>query len=360
MPLQPNLLERFLINRGMVPGLLLDLALPMFQFWTMISAMEIGLFDHLDSDSPLDVPTLAEKTNASERGIERLVQALEPLGYLESSDGRYELSAPAKRSLPVELLPDMVPYFKHSMRAYSDAARAVREAPEDGIYGWEHVQSGEIGRSYQTTMRWLGSQTVDEVVKKIDLPRGAERMLDVGGSHGLYTVAFCEKYPELTGSVLDWEIGLAEARKTLDEHPHMTDRIDLVERDFEKEELPTGYDFAFLGNIIHGIDPEGNRELFQKLGRSTTDRATVAIMDQLEGVSGSTFAREVAALAGVNLFLFSGGRSYSFDRVKGWLSQAGFPHVSRKSLQQPGFSLVIGRRQPPPGWTGAVRSYFKQ
>lgn len=343
MPLQPNFIERFLIKQGLIPGILFDVGMSMFQLWMFIGAMEIGLFEHL-KNGPCDIETLAEKTGASERGIKIMVDALEPLGYLEADNGTYRLSKMAQHSLPVDLLRDMVPFFKYQISEYADVSRAIKEAPEDGICGWEKVQSGEIGRSYQVSMRWLGSQTVDEVVKKVKLPGGARRMLDVGGSHGLYTVAFCRKYPDLRGSVLDWPIGLENARQTLGETRDVADRIDLVERDFETEDLPDGYDFAFLGNIIHGLSPEGNQRLFEKLARATTDSGTVAIMDQLAGVSGSKFARGVAALVGFNLFMFSGGRNYPYEDVKHWLSDVGFTNVTQKSLRQPGFSLIVAQK----------------
>ncbi len=344
MPLQPNFIERLLLRRGTIPGFLGDIAMSTFQFWLMIGAIEVGLFEHL-KEGEHDLATLAEKTGASERGLEVVLRALEPLGYVDSDDGTWRLSKAARRSLPVDDLPDMVPFFVDGqMMAYREVARAIREDPPDGILGWETVKSGEDGRSYQATMRWLASESVDEVVKKVDLPDGAGRMLDVGGSHGLYTIAFCREHPDLEGTILDWPIGLEAARQTLEENPDVAGRIDLVERDFEREELPEGFDFAFLGNIVHGIDPDGNRELFGKLARSTTSRGTVAIVDQFEGVSGSKFARGMAALLGFNLFLFSGGRSYPYEDVKAWLSGAGFPEVSETGLRQPGFSLVVASK----------------
>ncbi len=357
MPLQPNLIERFLIRRGMLPGPLLDLSMSTFQFWAMIGAMELGLFEHLD-EQPLDVEALADRTDASERGIERLVSALEPLGYLDSANGRYRLSSAAERSIPVGEFQKMAPFFKTQLLEMEDAVRGFREAPEDGIIGWEPVQSGKVGRSYQVAMRWLAKQSVDEVVNAVDLPEGTKRMLDVGGGHGLYTVGFCREYPELRGSVLDWPIGLEAAQETLGENPDVADRIDLVECDFQKEELPEGYDVAFLGNIVHGVSPEGNRELFQKLVRATTEHGTVAILDQLAGVPGSKFARGVASLLGLGLFLFTGGRNYEYESLKEWLSEAGFPHVSRQKLNQPGFSLVIARKRPLGGWISSFRQFF--
>ncbi len=343
MPLQPNIIERYLVNRGSIPGPLMDVAIPAFKFWSMIAAMETGFFEALDGKS-CSIEELAEETNCSEEGIENLVKVMEPLGYIKSENGRYELSKAAQRSLPIDLLKDMAPFFKSQMQEYENVAHAIREAPEEGICGWDVVKSGKIGRSYQTTMRWLASTTVDEVVGKIDIPDDAEKMLDVGGSHGLYTLKFCRKYPKLEGTILDWPIGLEEAQTTLDENPDVADRIKLIERDFEQEELPEGHDFAFLGNIIHGIDPEGNRELFQKLSRATTANGTVAILDQVGGVQGSKFARGIAALAGFNLFLFSGGKSYSYNRIKDWFRDAGFTKFDQKKLKQPGFSLVVAQK----------------
>jgi hypothetical protein len=318
----------------------------------MLGAMEIGLFRHL-RDGPADVRTLAARTGASERAIEILVQVLEPLGYLDRKGERYALSR-AGRQLPVDLLDDMVPFLRtQAVIHIGEAGRGIRDAPEGGVFGWERVKDGEVGRGYQATMRWLASGTVDGVVRKIRLPDGPARMLDVGGSHGLYTVAFCRRYPELRGTVLDWAIGLEEAERTLAENPDLADRIDLVERDFETEELPDGYDFAFLGNIIHGVSPEGNRSLFDKLARATTDRGLVAMVDQFAGARGSRFGRATAALIGLNLFLFAGGRAYPVEEVTGWLRDAGFENPALKRLPQPGFSLLVARKGVRPRTLGS-------
>lgn len=353
MPLQPNLIERRLVNRGTIPGVLID-GMAAFQAEAALAAMEMGVFDEL-RDQPLDVETLADRVDAAPEGIGVLLQTLEPSGYVTSNDGTYRLSSAADEWLPDENMDMIATFFKEELRMGLDATEAVREAPEDGIFGWERVQSGELGEAYQETMRWLAQDLIDPVVDAVDLPPDPDRMLDVGGSHGLYTVRFCEKYPGLEGTVLDWEIGLDSARRTLDEHPELAERIDLLNRDFEQEELPDGYDFAFLGQIVHGLSPEDNRELFDKLARATTERGTVAILDQFEDPPStgmlpvdpfdSQLAAGIAASIGFILFLFSGGRSYEYDRLVDWLAEAGFPDVSYEALSQsPGYSLIIARK----------------
>jgi len=131
--------------------------------------------------------------------------------------------------------------------------------------------------------------------------------------------------------------------------------VESEERDFEQEEIPEGYDFAFLGQIVHGLTAEGNQELFEKLARATTDRGTVAILDQVADPPSSSrlpfnpmdssFADGIAALLGFGLFVFTGGRSYPYDDLEAWLADAGFSDVSYRGVRQsPGMSLVIARK----------------
>ncbi len=354
MPLQPNFIERRLISQGKIPGILLDASMAPFTVQAITAAMELGVFDAL-REEPLDVETLANRTGADPEGIEILLRTLVPLGYLTWDGDTCRLTKAAQRSLPEENLPAIGTFLKTQAREGRDATEAVREAPEDGVIGWETVQSGEVGRGYQAMMRWLATDLVDPVVDAVTLPDGAERMLDVGGSHGLYTVRFCEEDPGLYGTVIDWPIGLEAAERTLEQRPEMRERIELVECDFEEEELPEGYDFAFLGQIVHGLTADGNQELFEDLARATTDRGTVAILDQVADPPSSSrlpfnpmdssFADGIAALLGFGLFVFTGGRSYPYDDLETWLVEAGFSEVSYQSIREsPGMSLVVARK----------------
>lgn len=361
MPLKPNVIERRLISKGKIPGLMLDGAVGPWSGQAIAAALETGLVGAV-RDRPMTVPEIAEATGSAERGVEVLVRALVPLGYLEPVDGeagtRYRLTDAADRSLPDRDLQLVGTWFREQAKAAFDGATdAVRKAPEDGVIGWEMVQEGDVGRGYQAQMRWLASDLVEPVVSGITLPDGADRMIDLGGSHGLYTVAFCERNPDLQGRILDWPIGLEEAEKTLDERPEIADRIDLVEGDFEEDdELPGGNDLAFLGNIVHGLDEEGTRELFAKIAEATTDEGMVAIVDQVEDPpsgggllpfdpTDTSFARGISSLVGWGLFVFSGGRSHAYDDLTDWLAEAGFEDARHEPIKEsPGFSLITARR----------------
>ncbi|MFH5832072.1 methyltransferase [Halalkalibaculum sp. DA384] len=345
MPLRPNVIERQLIKWGLIPGLLLDGAIPTFLVSAILGAGEIQLFKTLRQE-PAALEQLARKTGCNERALENLLNVLEPLGYVSKKNDTYSLTKYAKKSIPIDLFSGMVPFIKEqNLLNLQHVNRALKEAPEEGVIGWDSVKDGEIGRSYQVTMRWLARSTVEEVTKKIKLPKGSQKMLDIGGSHGLYCVEMCRKYPELKATVLDWPIGIENAKETLQQETDVADQIDTLEADFFEDEFPEGYDYAFLGNIIHGNRPEQNQALFNRLGEKLTDKGTIGILDQFDNVSGSQFTRATASLIGWNLFLFSNGRAYEVNEVKGWLKRAGFPNSMVKPLRKsPGFTLLVATK----------------
>lgn len=281
------------------------------------------------------------------QGIQVLLTCMVNLGYIHKKDSLYSLSKRVLRSFPIELFPDMISFFRALNEKLNLSTEAVKTNPPGGIMGWDMVKSGAIGNSYQATMRWLGSTMVKEVVSKVKLPVSPQRMLDIGGSHGLYCVEFSRKYPSLKATVLDWAIGLENAKITLTQEEDVAARIDLFECDFEQENLPEEkYDFVFLGNIIHGLNEDANQMLFKKIAAATSNNATVAILDQYSNVKGSPFIKGVASLIGWNLFLFSGGRAYDFEVVKKWLENFGFHSVTLTHLKRsPGFSVIYARKK---------------
>ena len=346
MPLRPNLIERLLIRNGIIPTALLDTGVSMFQASALLTAGDIRLFNHL-KNAPLTLEEISQKTSCSKRGLEVLLTSMINLGYVIKNENYYSLSKAMRRSFPIELFPDMVPFFRAVNEKLNHSTEAVKNNPPGGIMGWDMVKSGLVGKSYQAAMRWLGSSTVKEVVSQIKMPAPPKKMLDIGGSHGLYCVEFCRKYAALKATVLDWPIGLENAKITLTQEKDVAPQIDLFECDFENDNLPPEkYDFVFLGNIIHGLNEDANQVLFKKIANATASNSTIAILDQYSNVKGSPFVKGVASLIGWNLFLFAGGRAYDFDVVKKWLENHGFGSVALTHLSRsPGFSVITARKK---------------
>jgi hypothetical protein len=346
MPLKPNFIERQLINIGIIPTVLLDAGVSLFQGSALLTAGDIRLFNHLKNTS-LTLEEIGQKTNCSLQGLHVLLNSMMNIGYINRKGNKYSLTKAMRRSFPIDLFPEMVPFFRALNDNLNNATEAVKSNPPGGLVGYDMMKDGEVATSFQVAMRWLGASTVKEVVSRIKLPISPKRMLDIGGSHGLYCVEFCRKYPDLKATVLDWAIGLENARITLAQEADVANRIDLYEADFEKESLPPEkYDFMFLGNIIHGLDEEGNQSLFKRIADATISNGAIAILDQYSNVRGSLFVKGVASLIGWNLFVFAGGRAYDFDVAKQWLEEVGFHSVTLTHLKQsPGFSFITAQKK---------------
>ena len=345
MPLKPNFIERLLINFGIIPTVLLDSGVSLFQASALLTAGDIHLFNHL-KNGPHTLEEISRKTDCSQRGVEILLNSLIPIGYVLKRGKHYSLTTATLRSFPIDLFPDMVLFFRSLNENLNNATQAVKTDPPGGLVGYEMMKDGKVATSFQVAMRWLGSSMVKEVVSRMKLPLSPKRMLDVGGSHGLYCVEFCRKYPDLKATVLDWAVGLDNARITLTQQKDVASRVDLYEADFEKENLPgEKFDFIFLGNIIHGLNEEGNKALLEKIANATTSNGAIAILDQYANVEGSLFVKGVASMIGWNLFAFAGGRAYDFDVVRKWLEEAGFHSVTLTHLRQaPGFSFIKAQK----------------
>jgi hypothetical protein len=186
-----------------------------------------------------------------------------------------------------------------------------------------------------------------KVARRATFPRAARRLLDVGGAHGFYTMALCRKYPLLQGTISDLPAGLASARQTFPLNPDDSGRIELMQGNFNQEELPEGQDVVFLANIVHGQTVENNAELFQKVGRAMERRGVVLILEQVPDVPQTPLGKGIAAIFGLMLYLFSSGQAYPYPTLTGWLEDAGFGDIKRQELRvAPGFSLVSARKRP--------------
>ena len=199
-------------------------------------------------------------------------------------------------------------------------------------------------RIYEEGMIASARITADEVVAKVKLPATARRLLDVGGGHGLYSIKFCRRYPNLSAVVFDLPEALDVARETIT-HEKMHDRVTVIEGDFCVDDVGVGYDVILLFNVVHAYLPEKNIELLRRLSSALNARGLIVILEQLSGKVIGSAARALARLQALNFFNDLGGQTYTFREIASWLVNAGFTNPRRINLRRiPGFGLVLGSK----------------
>ena len=350
MPISPSLAERmlFLLNQG--PGPMLDF-LGAQAFRAVSVAVKLGVFEAL-SGGALAAGQVARRIEGSESGTALLIDALVALGYLKRKGGRYANTRMTAKWLlrgSRTSLAAGIPFFESMVferwSRLDESIRLGQPAMPGSAWLEQWLEQGpDRWRIYQDGMIAIARMAAGEIVAKVPLPRGARRLLDIGGGHGLYSIAFCRRHPELSCTVFDLPQALEVARETI-AFEHMGARVGVQAGDFCVNELGGGYDVALLFNIVHAFLPEQNAGLLQKAARALNPGGLIVINDQIaQGVRGAT-AKAVVSLQALNYLNDLGGRTYGADEIHGWLAKAGFGRPRRIRLRRtPGFALILSRR----------------
>lgn len=93
-------------------------------------------------------------------------------------------------------------------------------------------------------------QATAEVVSSYAWFRDARELLDLGGTHGLYAIAFADKNPELKATLFDFPgvPGLGNAQEHIEEYG-VTGRVTIQEGDFMGGDIGNGYDAVFISHV---------------------------------------------------------------------------------------------------------------
>ncbi len=349
MPIQPNFLEQtlfFTLNLG--PGPVMDIWSGV-AFRIVLAAIRLGVFEVL-ADGPLAADALARRIKTDPRGTTLLLFALESLGYVRQRDGAYTNTAMTAKWM-LRRSANFGPGFEfwannlyELMESLEDSLRTGQ--PPLNLYAWIENQP-ETARAFQEWMVAIARFAADAIVSLVarHMPAAAQRLLDIGGGHAMYAVAFCRRYPNLSATVFDSPRALEAARASI-AAANVADRIMAQEGNFLTDSLGEGYDVALMFNINHGFSAEQNQALLRNTARALRPGGRLIIAEQLAGRAPLPTANATNAILGLTYFHLLGGRLWAYEDMVSWLTVAGFAGLRRiNSSRLPGTSLVIGSRK---------------
>lgn len=336
MPVRPNLVERlalFRLHRAPAPMLdLIDAA----GFEAVSLALDLDVFGALaDADEPLDAGALAERTDADPDGVARLCEFLAVEGYLSSRDGGYALAGMTEAWLldgsPTDLGPFLAFWdelvFPFWQRELETAVRTG--APSQTLYEWLD-ESPERWAVAQAGFRASASLVVDDVVDAVSVPDGAERLIDVGGGHGLFAFELCRRHPDLAATVFDVPGAIATIEEDVPDD--LDGRLTLRSGDYESDDLGSGFDVALLFNVVHAHAPAENVALFERVADALAPGGRLVVLDQWAGSGRSPVGRAALRFVALTYLVTLGADVYSHETVASWLREAGFADVGRTSV----------------------------
>ncbi|MDP9861266.1 MULTISPECIES: methyltransferase [Streptosporangium] len=327
--------------RDQAPGPHLDLIGTM-AFRAAGAAQRLGVFEAL-LDGPLPVTELAARTGTDAGALPVLLDALVSFGYLDRlPDRRYAASPMAAvldRRSPWSYAPALAFWQDLLGELWDGLEETVRTGrPQADFYGWLESRPRTL-REFQAMLDGMATGLAPLVAAAA--PDPGERLLDVGGGHARYSIAFCQAHPRLTATIVDLPEALRGGRARI-ERAGLGGRVTAVPGDVARADLGAGHDTALLFNLCHGFDGPGNRALLARVAAALRPGGTVLILEPFADLPEGTppVAEAFTRAFSLNLAVTQGGRIYSFDEVAGWLAEAGFGRIERHAIDGPSELLV--------------------
>ncbi len=317
------------------PAELLQLSGGYWSACALHAGVKLDLFSHAGTASEL-----AQTTASDERGLEMLLNALTALELMEKEGDRYSATPFAveylSRSSP-RYLGYIIMHHHHLMAGWSRLDESVRSgAPfRERV---SHAGDESERESFEMGMFNLAMLNAPCIVPRIDL-LGRRRLLDLGGGPGTYAIHFCQANPQLTATVYDLPTTRHFAEKTIASFG-LSDRITFQEGDFISDEVPGGFDVAWLSQILHGEGSEGCDVILRRAVAALEPGGMLLVQEFIldDNMDGPLFP----ALFSLNMLLGTPkGCSYSQRQLEAMMTAAGVVSVRRLELNLPNGAGVL-------------------
>ncbi len=181
------------------------------------------------------------------------------------------------------------------------------------------MESADMARHFTLALAGRAKNVAPLLADRLALER-VERILDVGGGTGIYSIALLQKHPHLSAVVLDRSEVLKVAKEMAQQYG-VADRLQLLEGDMFEDPLPEDCQAILLSNILHDWDEPQCRQLVRRAADALPSGGRLLIHDvYLDDDLGGPLA---IALYSAALFTLTEGRAYSQAEYRGWMEEAG-------------------------------------
>ncbi|MBN1382973.1 MAG: methyltransferase domain-containing protein [Deltaproteobacteria bacterium] len=282
----------------------------------LLTGAELDLFT-LCAKEPLSAQQIAEHLGADLRALTVLLDALAAMDLLVKQDGRYQTEPSAAAILDSTSLASILPVILHNVNLWTNWSRLTKKIVDNPVTEWSmpaFIRTMHIGASF----------LAPQIIAQIN-PGNAQRLIDVGGGSGTYTIAFLQASPDMRATLFDLPPVIEMAREMVGK-AGLTDRVTLMPGDFHKDPLPGGHDLAFVSAIIHQNSPEENLAMFRNIFTALDPGGRIVVRDHIMNPE-RTRPRGGAFFAVNMLVATKGGGTYTEEEVSGALREAGFERM---------------------------------
>ncbi|WP_284614719.1 methyltransferase [Aquabacterium humicola] len=334
----------------LTPDHLLQTGLAFFKSKTVLSAVELGLFDAL-ADGPLTAEQLRERLQLHPRAVPDFTDALVALGLLER-EGDGPLAAyrntPETQAFAVRRDPRYVGGILEMANArlypfWGDLTNALRTGqPQNEV---RHGGASMFAKLYEdparleqfmAAMSGISAGNFQLLAEKFDWA-SVRTMADVGGATAQLSRILAKRHPHLWCTSLD----LPEVTKIAQRHidaDGLTHRVGAWPLDFFADPFPT-VDVITMGMVLHDWNLEKKLALMRKAYDALPDGGCLIAIDNL--IDDQRRTNDFGLLMSLNMLIeFGDAFDYSGADFDGWAKEVGFTRTEVIPLAGPGAAAV--------------------
>ncbi len=315
----------------------------------LLTANKLGIFESL-AGGPRELDFIAKRLRADVKGTRILLDTLVALEYVRKGDGLYENE------------PDTARYMTRASDQYI-GTRLIHTY--EGLGRWlrleDMVRHGQNYKNKLPEFQKSGTQlkkTTKEFTLGLDQSsresavlaadmlnlKGVRTLLDLGGGAGTYSTAFARKWPSLKATVFELPVP-AKVAKQQAKKRGMQERVSVKIGDFLLDDIGSeNYDAVFLSNIVHNLSPKDNLKVLKKSWRALRNGGRIFIKDMMPNDRrNGPYYPLIFALT--MLMFTDAGDTYKESEVTGWLREAGFARISKRTFIRGESSILTGYKK---------------
>jgi len=328
------------------PEKILQLGMAFWGAKTLLSAIELGVFDAL-GDGPADLPALTQKLGLHERAARDFLDALVALRMLERDGGLYRNTPDAELFL-VRAKPTYVGAILEMANARLYASwGGLTQALRTGQRQSENKEEADLFaalyadpkrlRGFLAAMSGISAGPAKAIAEKF--PWGDYKsFVDVGAAQGMVPVTLAHAHPHLSGGGFD----LPQVGPIFDEFvaaQGLAGRLRFHPGDFFKDPMPTA-EVIVMGHILHDWDLSQKRLLLKKAHDALPAGGVLLVYDAI--IDDDRRENAFGLLMSLNMLIeTSGGFDYTGADCQQWMRDAGFRETRVEHLLGPD-SMVVG------------------
>jgi ubiquinone/menaquinone biosynthesis C-methylase UbiE len=296
----------------------------------LVAGVELDLFGHIAAGKR-NAKQIARAAGASERGTERLLDALVALGYLNKKSDGYGLEPISERFLvpgvPAYLGP-LIYETKLVLPNWMQLTEVVKSGRPAAA-----VDTEQEGREFFPKLvaaifplSYGGARACADLLPEKTRKR-IKRILDVAAGSAAWSLGFAQAIPDAQVTVVDYPEVTPIARQFV-ERFDVADRYDYIEGNLRDVDFGRNrYDLVILGHIIHSEGEKWGRKLIKKSHKALNDGGMLLIAEMVPNDDRTGPA--LPLVFGLNMLLHTEqGNVFTMREYRAWLKEAGFKKVT--------------------------------